>query len=357
MADVQKQLEQYDETIRLTRLDENATLVKKRNAVLDKLRDQFSAMRKAGKDVPTFQHFNQGSYEMGTGIDPEKGDYDIDVGLDFNAMKDAFPNPVDLKEFVYDALKDHTPLGTSVRRSCVTVKYQVEGEQAYHVDLAVYTCEKLDASPRALYLAKGKLHSKPEHRSWERSDPKALTQWVEDRFKDADQERQFLRVVRCLKGWKSHGFSHEGNCAPPGIGLTVAAGLSFAPHVYVDPVSRRVTCDDRRAMRALVDTMISRFAYARSTETPGTAVERLSVTLPVVPYSDVMAKMTDAQMAVFKQKLVLLRDALDAVGNEVDPVVACEKMVMQFGSRFPVPKKDDTGQSRGPAIITPGVSA
>ena len=98
MANIQKQIVQYDESIRLTRYGENATLVKKRNAVLDKLRGGFAKMREAGRDVPTFEWFNQGSYEMGTGIDPTNGDYDIDVGLDFNATKAAHPDPVKLKD-------------------------------------------------------------------------------------------------------------------------------------------------------------------------------------------------------------------------------------------------------------------
>ena len=127
MANIQKQFEQYDDNIRLTRYNENTTLVERRDAVLQKLRDRFGAMRNEGKGIPSFQWFNQGSYEMGTGIDPENGDYDIDVGLDFNAVKSQYPDPVALKELVYDALKDHTPLGTSVRRSCVTAKYQTDG--------------------------------------------------------------------------------------------------------------------------------------------------------------------------------------------------------------------------------------
>lgn len=357
MVNVQKQIEQYDDKVRLTRLNENAVLVRRRDAVLEKLRAQFDAKRKEDKKVPTFQPFNQGSYEMGTGIDPDKGDYDIDVGLEFNATTSDYPNPVDLKELVYEALKDHTPLGTSVRRSCVTVKYQVDGEQAYHVDLAVYACTHLAASPRELSLAKGKLHSAPENRSWERSDPKGLTAWVETRFSDAEQQRQFLRVIRCLKGWKSYRFSHEGNSAPAGIGLTIAAGRLFSPVVEVHPVSKKVTCDDRSAMRALVDKMIAGFTLKPSSERAGTFVERLAVMLPVVPATDVMARMTDGQMAEFKLKLIGLRDVLDLVDTEVDPVEACKRMADQFGSRFPVPTKEETGQPRGPAIVSSGSSA
>ncbi len=174
MTNIQKQIVQYDEAIRLTRYGENANLVKKRNAVLNKLRDEFAKMRQDGRDVPTFEWFNQGSYEMGTGIDPANGDYDIDVGLDFNATKGRYPDPVKLKELVHEALEDHTPLGTVIRRSCVTVNYQIDGEQAYHVDLAVYACDDVVRTPHTLHLAKGKQHSEAAHRFWESSDPRRI---------------------------------------------------------------------------------------------------------------------------------------------------------------------------------------
>jgi hypothetical protein len=356
MANIQKQIVQYDEAIRLTRYGENATLVKKRNAVLDRLRDEFAKMRKGGREVPTFEWFNQGSYEMGTGIDPANGDYDIDVGLDFNATRASYPDPMKLKELVYEALKDHTPLGTVIRRSCVTVNYQIDGEQAYHVDLAVYACDNVDLAPHALHLAKGKQHSEAAHRFWEPSDPKGLTAWVEGRF-TGEAERQFLRAVRILKGWKSYLFDHNGNGAPPGIGLTIAAGHWFRPEVATDPLTKATTCDDRKALRNLVDVMARSFVTVASVENPGKTAERLTVTLPVSPGKDVFMRMTEGQMATFKMRLEKLREALDAAAAEEDPVEACKRMQKQFGDRFPVPAKEDTAQPRGRAITSSGVSA
>lgn len=356
MANVQKQIVQYDSEIRLTRYDENATLKEKREVILTKLRDSLDKARKDDQGIPTFDWFNQGSYEMGTGINPANGDYDIDVGLDFNISKSKYTNPVDLKELVYKALKDYTPLGTVVRRSCVTVKYQVEGELAYHVDLAVYACDNPDVHQRSLYLAKGKRHSSAENCFWEPADPKGLIEWVEKRF-DGQNEDQFLRVIRCLKGWKSYQFDPNGNSAPHGIGITIAAGRYFRPEVVTDPVSKKTTFDDRIAMRQLVDNMINAFSTVPSQEKAGTWVERLSVQLPVRPGKDVFEKMSDGQMASFKNKLTELRSVLDEVGTAEDPVIACEKMRKVFGPRFPVPEKADTAQSRGPAISSSGTSA
>lgn len=356
MANVQKQIVQYDDAIRLTRYDENATLSGKRDAVLNKLRSRFANMRKEGREVPYFRTFNQGSYEMGTGIDPENGDYDIDVGLDFNVAKTKYENPVDLKSLVYEALDGHTPLGTVVRRSCVTVMYQIDGEQAYHVDLAVYACDDPDVEPRTLYLARGKLNSGLEHRAWDPSAPKEFSKWVAERFKD-EEEEQFLRTIRVLKSWKSCQFDHRGNGSPPGIGLTIAAGRLFRPEVVIDPVSKKATFDDCKSLRALVDSMIRNFSMTASEDKPGTFVERLVLTFPVTPGKDVFTKMSDGQMATFKEKLTTLRDVLDEAAREEDPVEACKKMRKQFGDRFPVPTKEDTAQARGPAITSSGVSA
>jgi len=356
MANIQKQIVQYDEAIRLTRYGENANLVKKRDAVLNKLRDRFEKMRAEGREVPTFGWFNQGSYEMGTGVNPANGDYDIDVGLDFNATSNAYPDPVKLKELVFEALDGHTPLGTRIRRSCVTVNYQIDGEQAYHVDLAVYTCDNTASGPRNLHLAKGKQHSEAAHRFWEPSDPKGLTAWVEQRH-TGEAEKQFLRAVRILKGWKSFLFEHNGNGAPPGIGLTIAAGRWFQPAITTDPVSKATTCDDRKALRNLVDAMIRNFDTIASAENPGKTAVRLRANLPVSPGKDVFARMSEGQMATFKMRLEKLRDVLDEAEREEDPVEACTKMQKQFGERFPVPAKEETAQSRGRAITSSGVSA
>jgi hypothetical protein len=356
VANIQDQIIQYDDAIRLTRYDENAKLREKRDRVLDKLRARFTDMRKEGREVPYFRTFNQGSYKMGTGIAPENGDYDIDVGLDFNVEKTKYENPVDLKALVHEALDGHTQLGTVVRRSCVTVKYKVDGEQAYHVDLAVYACDDPEAESRTLYLARGKLNSRPEHRSWDLSDPKGLTKWVADCFKDAEGE-QFLRMIRVLKGWKSCQFDHNGNGSPPGIGLTIAAGRLFRPEVAIDAVSMNPTFDDRKALRTLVDSMIRNFSMTLSVDKSGTLAERLVARLPVTPYEDVFTKMTDGQMATFKQRLTKLRDVLDEVEREEDPVEACKTMQKLFGDRFPVPAKEDTAQTRGPAISSAGVSS
>ncbi|WP_404371663.1 nucleotidyltransferase [Corallococcus coralloides] len=362
MADIQTYLEQFDDKIRLKRLKENKELIEKRDIILNKLRERFELMREGeddeeGMDIPFFAFINQGSYEMGTGIHPAEGqDYDIDVGLTFNAAKADYPNPVTLKALVADALEDHTDLGTEVRKSCVTIKYKRDGEQAFHVDLAVYTYDDPKSATKRLYIAKGKVGSGDKDRYWEESDPEGLALWVEQRFKDREQE-QFLRVIRALKRWKTEKFKTDGQNAPSGIGLTVAAGQWFQPNIITsDAFAARRKPDDLTAMRGFVAKLVNAFHHVGSKQ-DGTPLYRLEVKVPVAPWKDIFVKMTDGQMTTFRDRLIQLRDQLDKVMQQPDPVDACKLMRDQFGPEFPIPDKSSTGSKASPAIISAATSA
>lgn len=346
MANIQKQFEQFDDAIRLKPFGEDSLLRKRRDAILNRITERFAAMRKEGRVIPTFVSFNQGSYEMGLGIVPADGDFDIDVGMAFNVGTADYPNPVELKKLVFDALDGHTDIGVKIRRSCVTIYYKLDGEQGYHVDLAIYALSRADATDGQLFLAKGKLGADEKSRSWEPSDPKGLLKWVSGRFKDKEAE-QYRRIVRCLKRWKTERFAVDGNGAPTGISLTVAAGLWLQPRVIVDALKVTSTPDDMTALRNLVTSMIVNFG----------SDGRLRVSLPVTPYNDLLAKMTGSQMVTMKSELASLGAALDAAAIEADPVEACKIVHAALGDEFPVPKKEETAQSRGRAIASSGVSA
>lgn len=355
MADIQDQIVEFDKKIRLSWESEEQILSEKRDIILNKLRDTFGALRTQGKRVPTFTYFNQGSYQMNTGIRPVDGDYDIDVGLRFNCNTEEYPNPVDLKCLVADALEDHTVLGTELRKSCVTVKYRVDGEQAYHVDLAVYAYDDIESDTRRLFLAKGMRGSGTKHRWWEESDPQGLIDWVKKRFQDAQRE-QFLRVIRALKRWKAEKFKTDGQNAPSGIGLTVAAGLWFQPQIQTNRLSNSIRSDDLQALCVFVDALVSQFHRVGMNE-DGSPEYRLLVNLPIAPGLDIFARMTDGQMTTFRERLIQLRDRLGDVTREPDPVRACELMRKDFGDDFPVPDKKNTARGGGRAIASSGVSA
>lgn len=346
MANIQKQIEQFDDIIRLKTFDEDELLREKRDRVLNKLRSQFENMRKDGIDVPSFRSFNQGSYEMRTGIVPAEGDFDIDVGIAFNVNTSDVPDPVQLKKYVHDALDGHTNIGVTVRRPCVTIFYTLEGEQAYHVDLAIYGQKDTESENEQLFLAKGMLESIEENRFWEPSNPKGFLKWVKDRFNDKEAE-QFRRVIRALKRWKSEKFKSDGNSAPTGISLTVAAGLWFKPQITVDSFTNVSASNDVLALKNFVIQLLARFSVDN----------RLVVNLPVIPHNDLFEKMSDTQMTSFKSELESLRDSLEMVIAEADPIVACEIMQDYFSDEFPVPEKEKTAQSRGRAISSSGTAA
>ena len=101
MVNLQSEFIEFHDKIKLSYSD-NSELREKRDILLKKLNDNIT------DDAASFSHFNQGSYAMHTGIKPDNGDYDIDVGLRFTLNRSDFPDPVSVKQWVYDALNGHT---------------------------------------------------------------------------------------------------------------------------------------------------------------------------------------------------------------------------------------------------------
>lgn len=342
MADVQKQLLQFHNAIKQKRFEDEQVLRDKRDIVRKKLDENLpSIFEKYDEDVPTWSWRDQGSYEMGTGTKPLSADFDIDQGLYFS-LSTGDIDPVTLKKRVHEALDGHTQ-DVEVRRPCVTVWYHEAGERIYHVDIAVYSEAEANWFGGDK-LAVGRLGSSEENKGWEPSDPKGLADKIFGRFERNDR-KQFRRVVRYLKRWKDHKFSSDGNAAPNGIGLTVAA-YHWLTTAYVDEFVKDKP-DDLAALLGLVNEMIGRFTL---TTHDGTFARRLAVNLPTSPYSDLFAKMTNAQMETMEEKLGKLRDALKYARDEVDPVDACKRLRKEFGDDFPVPEKRSTARVTAPPI-------
>jgi hypothetical protein len=263
---------------------------------------------------------------------------------------DAYPDPVVLKERVYEALVGHTN-DVRLRRSCVTVFYQRQLEPIYHVDVAVYSDGSQNPDGKAR-LAKGKQNSAAAYRFWEVSDPEGLAESMWERFQGNDRA-QFRRIVRYFKRWKAVNFPVDGNAAPLGIGLTVATYDHLQP-TYTDILAAKP--DDLGALRPLVRALLHRFTLIWD-EAAQQWVRRLSILLPVEPWNDLFAKMTNRQMAVFEEWLKTLLAALDAAAEAIDPVDACTKLQKVFGDDFPVPLKEATAQRHTRAIVSSSHSA
>ncbi|MEW5953165.1 MAG: nucleotidyltransferase [Bacillota bacterium] len=344
MANVHKHFLAFHDTIKLD--DENKTLRDKRDIILGKLKKNMS------QDAKGYDTFNQGSYAMSTGVIPVNGDYDIDVGIKFKMSKDD-AEPLTAKDWVFKALDGHTK-SVKIKNPCVTVAYQLDGEPAYHVDLAVYAAENADGK---LYLAKGKPESKPENKKWEASSPQELLDKIREHFSNLDDRAQFRRVIRYLKRWKDIKFTDGGNSKPTGIALTCAAYHWLSPNkTLVDVIANKYEYNDLKCVIEFVSSIISKF-YLVWDQDSGRYMYRIKVQLPVDPYSDLMEKMTNKHMEKFKEKLEKLLKVLKEAENEVDPVEACKKLKEEFGEDFPVPPPEETAKSRSVAITTTSSSA
>ena len=305
----------FDEAIKLRRYKESKELVEKSQIILDRIRDKIA--------VPhTFQFFPQGSYAVGTGIKPaEKGDYDIDVGIEFNVCWEDH-NPVVVKGWVYDAVKGLTE-DVRWRGPCITVYYKKGGEPRYHVDLAILAKDRHGAGLR---LARGKQNAAPPDREWQPDDRKAFMQAVETRHPDQNGE-QFRRVIRYLKRWKEEQFPREGRSAPTGLALTVAALHWFRPMTGRGPSADD---DDLGATLSLVESLRANFRQVWDQPAQRNKY-RLSLRFPFAPNDDVVSRMSNEQHQQFYQRVEKLVELL----GEARRTGTTTPLRKAFGSEFP----------------------
>ena len=323
MVNIQSEFKEFHEKIKLS--DENEELRKKRDILLDKLKDKIS------DEAPAYTHFVQGSYAMGTGIKPTDGDYDIDVGLKFDIDKDDYPDPVTIKKWVKDALDGHTK-SVKIRRSCVTVSYQKDDEPIYHVDFACYAANNKD---QKLYIAKGKEYSETENRIWELSDPKGLINLIRNKFSDEDEQAQFKRIIRYMKKWKNEKFEVSGSAAPIGIALTVLAYNLFSPAYKFDSLKGTKVYDDFTALNNLVQSIINQFVCSYDNG-DNKYYYTIQLKLPVEPNNDLFSKMSKIQQNDFHSKLSTMKSKLAEIENTDKKSEACKVLVQIFGDDFPV---------------------
>lgn len=167
MANLQPQFNKFYETIKID-FDDSQPLRDKRDIIVRELRDGLK--RIFSTNAPTFNSFNQGSYDLATGVEPLAGDdYDIDVGIIFNFPKSSY-KPVQVKEWVHLAL--NTGVRTvEIKRPCVRVQYHYNGAKWFHVDLAIYSLDKDYWGNETYHIAKGLSNSSEDKKIWELSEP------------------------------------------------------------------------------------------------------------------------------------------------------------------------------------------
>ena len=275
MANVQTYFNKFHDTIRRS-YDDSDILREKRDLLLDDLREGLGRYAQdQNVKIPRFEHFNQGSYAMGTGIEPLPGeDYDIDVGLNFHLSKNDYL-PVQVKKWVYEALRTGNRT-VDYKRPCVRIQYHRASEVAYHVDLAVYS-KDIHNWGNQTYLAKGFLGSAPENQIWEPADPGGLIEDFQRKFQGEDRNRdQFRRIIRYLKKWKDFNFSANGNERPTGIAMTACAMNWFQVGTTYNLYAQRWEYDDLKTLKNLAESILNQFGFGN----------RISTHLPVPPYND-----------------------------------------------------------------------
>lgn len=337
--ELQKYFIDFNKAIKMD-YDENSGLADKRDKLLKKLSSDDS--------VPSFNRLDQGSYAMHTGVEPLDKEYDIDVGLRFSKNKEDYENPMELKRIVKNVLENHTDKKPVIKSPCVTITYKDKGEDAYHVDLAIYVYENKDDTSSQMYLARGK-DSKPEEICWEKSDPKGLVDYINSAISDSDDREQFRRIIRYLKRWKNKVFSSSGNAEPPSIGITMIVADKFAVKKKTDIVSGIDSYNDLEALYNIVSEIQKLFVY-KGINQAGREIYTISYTFPsdlkFEPGVNIFQKMSDNYMTSFKEKIDTLLSDLKAVRNEADVVEQCKKLNKIFGDDFKIPEVKEESKTQ-----------
>jgi hypothetical protein len=320
----QQQFIDYYQAIKLN--EEHADLREKRRIIIDALKSGLP------EDIPNWTYFNQGSYAMHTGVMPPDGNYDIDLGIVFEMDRSAY-SALAIKKVICNTLNKGNR-SVEIKYPCVRVNYMKQGEVDFHVDLAIY-CKEGDQ----YYLAKADLNSEDDDIIWEIAAPKELIDWVYDRFEGEDR-RQFRRVISYFKKWRNLKIGHSNL---PSIALTVLAGENFTPNF--DPLNSDKP-RDLLAFKSLATYMKNKLTWGL-----------LNVNLPVMPYSNLVGKLTDLQKETLRDKLDILITALEAAETETYTHKACCKLEKQLGEEFPVPEPESARQNAQRPVVVAGSSA
>lgn len=304
MADLHKEFTTFHGKIALTSRKKEY-LRKSRDAIRDRIRKYFRDNLKVA--LPKFH--GQGSYAMGTIINPLGGEFDIDDGvyLQHLDMNDGsqWPKTTTVHRWLVNATDGHTKEKPIDKRTCVRVQYAGQ----YHADLPIYA-----------KLYRDFLLAEKGAKGWHHSDPKALTQWFIENVKQHSE--QLRRIVRYLKAWADFQAGRIGKM-PSGLILTVLAARNFLPNERDD--------------LSFADT-----AYAISN-----AVNFVfCVYNPVDSDEDLTARLTDEQKARFQEAISnLASDA--AIAVDADAREEASKLWRrQLGDRFPAVEKDDNANHK-----------
>ncbi|MCF3609319.1 MAG: cyclic GMP-AMP synthase DncV-like nucleotidyltransferase [Dolichospermum sp.] len=320
MLNFQPQFLKFHEAIKID-FDNNQPLREKRDIIVNNLRDGLKKL--FPKNTPTFSYFNQGSYDLATGVVPlSNEDYDIDVGIIFNFSKNSY-KPVDVKHWVHNAL--NTGVRTvQIKRPCVRVQYHQNRQKWFHIDLAIYSSDKDYSGNEVNYIAKGLIWSSDDKKIWEISEPFNLKALLKSQFSNDLDRKQLRRIIRYLKRWKDYNFL-PGTGRPTGIALTACCYNLFQPKRAYNYYTNQYEYSDLSALYHVANGIIGMFSFDNE----------INVRLPVQPYNNLFEKMSKIQMINFRIELMELKNIITHAQNDTQTQTACRKLRRAFGNDFP----------------------
>lgn len=302
MADCHELFKEFGNDTKLSRSKKN-DLKQAREAIREKIKKYF----KDELELPNPLFWQQGSFAMGTIINPLDGEYDLDDGvylqnLDENDVE-KWPSPNTVHNWVYRSIEGHTDQLPIDKTTCIRVIYAGR----YHVDLPIYGLYK-----KEYYLAK------KGDDDWFVSNPKDLTVWFK---KQVTQKGEQLReIIRYLKSWADYKTSV---CKlPSGLILTVIAEKNYENNARNDV-----------AFGATIKRI-----YAE-------ILSNVVVYNPVDPQEVLTKRLTDTQKKNFKNLLSELLQTASAALKEDSKKEACKLWRKVFGERFPECNDSEEGET------------
>ena len=177
--------------------------------------------------------------------------------------------------------------------------------------------------------------------------PVKVKEWVYAALSKANRTVEYkkpcVRVQYLKKGEKQYHIDLALYAAQnSGIALTALAYNLFQPEVSRRAFDSSVAPNDLLALKNLTERVISQFSIWNN---------RISVELPVEPFNNLFEKMTDGQQKTFKQRLVTLKNDLNAAISEPDPHEASKLVRKHLGADFPLVDKESSGQQSKRGIV------
>lgn len=304
MADLNSEFSTFHDRIALTS-SKKASLRTSRNANRERIRQYFRDTLKIL--IPKFR--GQGSYAMGTTVNPINGEYDIDDGVylqHLDKQDDSnWPTAATVHNWLVKATEGPTNEKPMDKRTCVRVRYAGQ----YHVDLPSYG--ELNGD----YLLSVKGEAK-----WPHSDPLALTDWFLGQVKSHGE--QLRRMVRYLKAWADFQSKRRGKM-PNGLILTAIVANHFRGHEKDD------------------------VALANTVQAISNAVSSLFYVLNPVDFSEELtSRLTDVQKSRFQEAIsTAAKDTNEAITMD-DRHEASKQWRKQFGDRFPLVENAQTNEAK-----------